>query len=635
VKSSELSAKLSSISSIEEIYAVVIDGVIDYLCNIVLPFCEDVEYLFIAVDGVPSKAKMIEQRRRRYAGDTQEIIREQIYKKYNKIPPQQLWNRSMISPGTDFMNFLDVKLFSSEVRTKIYRIYPKLKRYIYSGSNVREEGEHKILSFLRSLAVKEEEKIVVFSPDSDTPVLCLTLDSAPAITIIRHNQQEGTYDIIDINRFYQEISSRVGSSNKGVKDLALLFTVFGNDFVPKIPSYDVRFNFEHLFIIYLQVFYKLRDRLIVRGKNFALGQSDKDQPGLLEINLNFLGEIFSIMAETEQLKLKINYLAHYDIHLPSAIYMMLEEGKLDPRDPLNSFFHLFFVHRYDRDYDKYFSKFRDFQEFRLFTGMTNKDEYRRISDPIEKEVFSATHRVNPKDFLRLGEVDLINSGGSYMVQSKGYSPAIYYNEFFGNEDIRQISKNYVRGLIWVFNRYFLNKESDWVYPYTRAPLMTDIARILISPGKIDFKIPNIKLWFTPIQHLFYITPIPRLLRLIPKPYVDEIPRKVIQLFDEEVRKHIQANDLLDSRGVTYMNKSFPRIEFPLLDEQVKSMFKNYPKHSFNFDSRDINILRNQNYNLAIFSGIIGSYLKNNFPDEIVMLQTRCLKEKVLPILDSM
>ena len=65
------------------------------------------------------------------------------------------------------------------------------------------------------------------------------------------------------------------------------------------------------------------------------------------------------------------------------------------------------------------------------------------------------------------------------------------------------------------------------------------------------------------------------------------------------------------------------------------MFKDYPKHGYNFDSRDIDILRNQIFNLANIAEILGNYLTHSYSDEIVKQQTKCLKERVLPILNSL
>lgn len=601
----------------DNLHSHIVDAVVNYLCNIVLPFCEDVEYLFVSVDGVPSKSKMLEQRRRRYAGDAQEILREKIYREHGLNIPNKLWNRSEISPGTDFMKVLDLKMFTPEVRSKIRGVYPKLKYYIYSDSSVRGEGEHKILSFLRSLSLVENERIAIYSPDSDIPVLCLTLDmdTSRSIVVIRHNQQENNYDIIDIKKFYNEIFAEVGNSSHGVKDIALLFTIFGNDFVPKIPSYDVRYNFQHLFKAYLHAYYKTRQERLIVGNGKIL-------------NLALLRNIFSKLSETENQRLQINYLSHYNVNLPTTIYRMLDEGWIDPMAPIDNFLMVYMQHRFDPSYDDYFFKFNQ-KEFRIYTGVTNKDELKKISDPIEREYFEATHRIDPKDFLRLGEVELTYKDGVYRSRKGNYSSSDYYNEFFQEDRIPDVSKAYVIALKWVFNTYFLSHQNDWVYPYTRAPLMKDISEILFNPND-DFGIPNINLHFTPIQQLFYIIPIPRLVTLIPMPYRNEITPEILQKFQTELEKHV--NDLMDLRGVTYANKGFSNFVFPLSDKEIKSMFPTYPKHGYDFDSPDIYVLRNQCFNLACYANILGTFLKGNDSDETIRRKNTCLKRRVLPIL---
>ena len=121
-----------------------------------------------------------------------------------------------------------------------------------------------------------------------------------------------------------------------------------------------------------------------------------------------------------------------------------------------------------------------------------------------------------------------------------------------------------------------------MYPYNRAPLLKEIAEALSNIRNIT--IPNIKLRFNPMEHLFYITPISQYIELIPMPYRNEISSNIINLFKQEFLKH--KDDLMDCRGVTYINKCFTRFEFPLQDNQVQSMFVSYPKHNYNFDIND-------------------------------------------------
>ena len=256
--------------------------------------------------------------------------------------------------------------------------------------------------------------------------------------------------------------------------------------------------------------------------------------------------------------------------------------------------------------------------------LQNKDELKKISDPIEREYFEATHRIDPKDFLRLGEVELTYKDGVYRSRKGNYSSSDYYNEFFQEDRIPDVSKAYVIALKWVFNTYFLSHQNDWVYPYTRAPLMKDISEILFNPND-DFGIPNINLHFTPIQQLFYIIPIPKLVTLIPMPYRNEITPEILQKFQTELEKHV--NDLMDLRGVTYANKGFSNFVFPLSDKEIKSMFPTYPKHGYDFDSPDVYVLRNQCFNLACYANILGTFLKGNDSDETIRRKITCLKRK--------
>ena len=51
----------------------------------------------IAIDGVPTFAKIMEQKKRRYIGD----LLSQLMKKF-ELPFE--WSKINISPGTEFMN---------------------------------------------------------------------------------------------------------------------------------------------------------------------------------------------------------------------------------------------------------------------------------------------------------------------------------------------------------------------------------------------------------------------------------------------------------------------------------------------------------------------------------------------------
>ena len=84
--------------------------------------------IFIAIDGVPPKAKMLQQRYRRYKSSLE-----------NKI-----WDTNAITPGTIFMNNLN---------KKIHREYCDSK-FIISDSSIPGEGNIKSFHILETIIVK-------------------------------------------------------------------------------------------------------------------------------------------------------------------------------------------------------------------------------------------------------------------------------------------------------------------------------------------------------------------------------------------------------------------------------------------------------------------------------------------------
>lgn len=251
--------------------------VINMISNYIVP--EKLEYLYIALDGVPSKSKILMQKKRRYMGFLIAEIKNRIFEKYkdelskekhrylfelNKIS----WNRNLITPGTVFMDDLDSMLNSKELVNDIKKICPNLKEYILSGVYEPGEGEKKIVDYLTLLGSKKSNYLI-YSPDSDVTLLALLLNTKSVyghldnLKVLRQNQQRNDYDVIDIdllaNNIFGYVSKTIISSPKFVldkdriiDDIVLLLTIFGNDFVPKIESYTVRQDFNRIIDRYIE-----------------------------------------------------------------------------------------------------------------------------------------------------------------------------------------------------------------------------------------------------------------------------------------------------------------------------------------------------------------------------------------------
>ena len=130
----------------DQIYAGIFEY-IDRIFHLIAPK----KLLFMAVDGVAPRAKMNQQRQRRFksAKNTEEAIR-QAKSEGQALPEGDRFDSNCITPGTEFMARLcrHLRYF---VRKKMQEDAAWRKvRVILSGPDVPGEGEHKIMLYIRN-----------------------------------------------------------------------------------------------------------------------------------------------------------------------------------------------------------------------------------------------------------------------------------------------------------------------------------------------------------------------------------------------------------------------------------------------------------------------------------------------------
>ena len=69
---------------------------------IYLHLLKQVSLVYISIDGVAPRAKMIQQRKRRFRSIQQKKITDDIYKKHN-VEIKTKWDTNAITPGTQFI----------------------------------------------------------------------------------------------------------------------------------------------------------------------------------------------------------------------------------------------------------------------------------------------------------------------------------------------------------------------------------------------------------------------------------------------------------------------------------------------------------------------------------------------------
>ncbi|GAB0489187.1 hypothetical protein MMPV_000404 [Pyropia vietnamensis] len=239
--------------------------------------------LFLAVDGVAPRAKMNQQRSRRFrsAKDAERNLSEAIARG-DDIPDGTPFDSNCITPGTKFMADLSDR-FRGWIHLKM-ETDPAWQcgcSVVFSGAEVPGEGEHKIMDYIRSWQASEAmspaTRHCMYGLDADLIMLGL-VTHAPHFTLLREkvrfrNGKRRTPvmkgDDSDANEFqlleiamlrdmlYLEFKPCVeevrrtapdGSPQDGafvyqvrrvVDDFVFMCMLVGNDFVPNLPHLDI------------------------------------------------------------------------------------------------------------------------------------------------------------------------------------------------------------------------------------------------------------------------------------------------------------------------------------------------------------------------------------------------------------
>jgi len=242
---------LNNKTNINEFENELLDNIKKYLIEMFTLnlYPENLEYIYICIDGVPTMGKIYEQKKRRYMASLIKYIGE----KYKLKKSSFNWDKNNISPGTIFMNKLEKYLDSDNFKDKVKNICPNLKVYKLSGTNEKGEGEMKIINIIKKNKIKDDT--VVYSPDSDMVILLMMLTNNNVI--LRYDQQNSRlddnfrgkmYNILQVNKFKKTLIMYINKRknpflniniDRFINDVILIFTIFGDDFLPKLENFRV------------------------------------------------------------------------------------------------------------------------------------------------------------------------------------------------------------------------------------------------------------------------------------------------------------------------------------------------------------------------------------------------------------
>lgn len=473
-------------------------GIMHYIDRIITQIVKPKVSVFMAIDGVAPRAKMNQQRSRRFrsAKDMAEATKDKkpIVTSDGEEQSGGFFDSNCITPGTEFMEKVSncIKYF---IRKKIKEdpLWRNLK-VIYSGHDIPGEGEHKIMQHIRDMrnqpGYKPNTRHCMYGQDADLIMLGL-VSHEPHFTLLREIVDFGGFQRnanalkavtkftkqsdfqllhLSILREYLGIEFAYGLDPKTydleriIDDFVFMTFLVGNDFLPHMPTLDIGDGaFDLLFNTYKE------QRQTWGDGQYLTSSGEVSDAARLEAFLCVIGA-----AETE-------------------IFEMREENEAD------------YIKK-KRKWDK-----RDGKE----------------GGPTDEEI-AATEAAKLDSYDTMIQ-DLIVKHGSDAKFVDGWKlpeegkkdfKGLYYHEKlkFTPIDIDShlaLRKSYIEGLIWCLAYYYRGCISwGWFYPYHYGPLisdLTDLPRVLESI-KFDVGEP-----LKPFEQLMGCLP-PASAAIVPKPY---------------------------------------------------------------------------------------------------------------------
>jgi 5'-3' exoribonuclease 1 len=436
---------------------------------------------FMAVDGVAPRAKMNQQRGRRFrsAKDAEKLQMEAM-RKGEKLPEGERFDSNCITPGTEFMARLHDQLKYFVVhKISTDKMWKKCK-IILSGHETPGEGEHKIMDYIRYIRSQPgydpNTRHCLYGLDADLIMLGLCTHD-PHFSLLREEVKFGKKskrsNVPEEIRFYllhlslmreylelefAPLKEKLKESDKVsfdiekiIDDWILMGFLVGNDFIPNLPNLHIANGaLPVLYEAYMEVLPTL-DGYVNEAGTLNLERFEKFMKKLADIDMkNFV--------ETQD----------------DLLYMKMKTGRKQvAHTPVQS---------------------------KIIQN--ENEETTRCQDPALAELIQLTDEL---DVSSEGESDK-KSTSSEDEAFKTFKDEYYRNKLeyqkVTPEVMREQAEGYVRAIQWNLNYYYNGVCSwSWFYPHHYSPYISDIKGF--SDLKIEFELGKP---FKPYEQLLAVLP---------------------------------------------------------------------------------------------------------------------------------
>ena len=456
-----------------------------YIDRMVTEIVKPKKVLFMAIDGCAPRAKLNQQRARRFraAQDRTDALTK-MKQRGDVVDESSLFDSNCITPGTEFMDTVSrhIKWF---IRKKIKEdpLWKNLE-IVFSGHDVPGEGEHKIMQFIREMKARPDyapnQRHCMYGQDADLIMLGLAshephfsllrevvefatrFKGSTRQTVIRQTR-EVQFQLLHLSVLREYIQVDLGLGLNWVvdperlyDDFILLTFLVGNDFLPHLPTLDIS---EHAFDV---VFDAYKDVLNAKESGYITMNGEISDIGALE-------KLFSIIGEQE-------------------------------REILRN------------------------RETESMAYLAKRRKWAEEEMPTEEEIEEA-EEVQRKAYEDAIQEALGNGGTSDEVEYPGEKDhrGLYYFEKFkiitrsakSKEFFNSLRESYLQGLSWCLAYYIKGCISwTWYYPYHYGPMLQDMKNLSPILNRIKFDLGKP---FQPFQQLLGCLP-PASKSLLPRPY---------------------------------------------------------------------------------------------------------------------
>ncbi|GFS46963.1 5'-3' exoribonuclease 1 [Trichonephila inaurata madagascariensis] len=452
---------------------------IEFLFKIIKPK----KVFFMAVDGVAPRAKMNQQRGRRFrTAKTAAVLEEEARASGEQLPTEARFDSNCITPGTAFMSRLHDCLKGFVVhKVSTDKLWRNVRVYL-SGHETPGEGEHKIMDFIRyeksQPGYNPNTRHCLYGLDADLIMLGLC-SHEPHFSLLREEVKFGS-------KTKQKRITTPEETTFHLLHISLLRDYLGHEFSPVKTKISFSFDLE-----------KVIDDFVLMS--FLVGNDFIPHLPQLHIHHDALPLLFQTYMDV----------------LPTLGGYINEEGFLNLER-----FELFMVKLAEYDFKKFEEMNDDFQY------LEGKSKSKKSTEACEK--ISTTDRLADLGFSSLAisqiaefdtsdEEDNSDEESTLELEFNMHKVDYYMNKLdyaiVTPEVLKDQAEGYVRAIQWNLHYYYNGVVSwSWYYPHHYSPYISDVKDFKDMVMKFELGKP-----FLPFQQLLAV--LPKLSKeLLPEPY---------------------------------------------------------------------------------------------------------------------